>query len=145
MDARIRREALKAAAKVALSVAAISSLGCGGETTPGLETKADPNRSPEPATPVGANGPIDAGLAATDEPALDFSACEVHLESLHPDAGLYPGTPFSVTDQNLACCKRVLDDDRIMESPVRWDCCQLVDVPQACTPWGPPMPPMMTS
>ena len=52
MDARIRREALKAAAKVALSVTAIGGWACGGITTSGpTETHTELNQAPTDTAP----------------------------------------------------------------------------------------------
>jgi hypothetical protein len=152
MDARIRREALKAAAKVALSLAAVGAVACGAKTD---EQKTEesasmtgtspapngtgnagttPGSTPTPTpTPTSTSTPtVDAAVA---DAAPDLAQCEAKLAALvaarAPDAEARLGTAFETTPENLACCNALLEEyaQNLVENPTqhRWDCCATIN------------------
>lgn len=156
MNVRTRREALKAAAKVALSISVVTggAAACGGATT-GSSDRGDPNtRQQEEATGElatrrdgGASyrpneaGPtaLDAAVAVVDSAVVETAAqCEAKLTaSVIADADMFQALPTN--DSAVAsCCVTVLKDyeERITtwtedsgpwpETQHRWSCCEVL-------------------
>jgi hypothetical protein len=126
MRTDVHDAALKAAAKVAFSLAFLN--GCGVPTTS------------EPAS---------------TESALEGKpCCDATLEAAFPNPPGPDSKPVTATKEILACCTAELDTDGF-EAKHRAQCCyDLVDESGdggwpngplaghvACTPWGPPVPP----
>ncbi len=181
MNSIIRREALKAAAKVAMSLSAVAA--CGGTTLTNTGSAPDDSTRDEAASSSdelrradsGATTATDAGTrpgkkkdaAAPTYPVdaavavLDAVACNTKLDKVSPDASLGAQLP---TNAGLSeCCLVIVKNynDQVTNfdggawpaEGHRWGCCDLLTttmpmptphpdyVVQACTPWGPPMPP----
>jgi hypothetical protein len=146
MRSDVHARALRAAAKVAFSVAFLG--GCSGAQT-------------------GANDPLDGeNTDGVDEaelksgchevpptPAKDASApklsCEQVVASAFPTEGDYPGAKQNVSAAVQTCCATLLEKSQGALAAHRWDCCANLpadagqQVSIACTPWGPPVPPRM--
>ena len=144
MQARTRREALRAAAKVAVSVAALGSITCGGKTT-----------EPEGA----ATGPIRSEISDA-KPGLDRAACKRELDAVLAEAKAASAAnePIAKAEGALLveCCTAILGEwwDAARggaTTPVppppehRETCCWAPGVEGVdhigCLPWGPPTPP----
>jgi hypothetical protein len=154
--------ALRAAAKVAFSVAFIS--GCSAEAG-GAADK-------DPTDPTAGYDDTEVATTESDlsapkkKPASTKSAqlasgchkdgsapkpltCDQAINAAFPTEGQYPGTKQSVSVQVQTCCAEMLAADDSWMSTHRWDCCANLpaDAGQnlqiACTPWGPPVPPAM--
>jgi hypothetical protein len=140
MDARTRREALRAAAKVALSVAAFGSITCGGKTS-----------EPEGAAVL----PSRSGSAVS---TIDLGECDRTLDAVRAEASAdsaagEPVAPASGSGGVRDCCAAIIgrwwDASRAnigTEVPEhRSTCCWAPGVEGfdhvGCMPWGPPMPP----
>lgn len=179
MNSSIRREALKAAAKVAMSLSAVAA--CGGTTltsagtAPGESPREEAAESSDELRRAdsGATNATDAGTrpskkkdaAAPTYPVdaavavLDAVACNAEIDTISPDAGWDEQLP---TNAGLTeCCLVIVKDynEQVTnfdggtwpDERHRWGCCNLLTttmpaprpdyVMQACTPWGPPMPP----
>jgi hypothetical protein len=157
MDARIRREALRAAAKVALSLTVLT--GC--SSTP-AESRDEGTQSEE-ALRRRRQDP----LASVDTSCP--TECEAALDALTADRDANRMEDLPKSPNVVACCNTLLDEsDREWSTPMdddggiadasepfktkhRFTCCRATgtkEVPWgthvACTPWGPPMPPSMT-
>lgn len=161
MRSDVHSAALRAAAKVAFSVAFIG--GCAAQTAEGED--------PATADGAGAATSAEADLSAKAKKAkknsgkataapgchhADASApklsCEQVVNAAFPTDGNYPGVKQSVSAEVQTCCVELLapsDGGVPMLAEHRWDCCanlpadagQQVNI--ACTPWGPPVPPAM--
>jgi hypothetical protein len=126
----VHAAALKAAAKVAFSVAFLN--GCGSAAEP----------AEEPTTKENA-------IVSEDCPG---AGCDALLEAAFPIPGDYQWEPVAQSKQVVNCCERELAKNGA-ESKYRWDCCVAFDPATghqastehfvACTPWGPPVPPAM--
>jgi hypothetical protein len=163
MRSDIHSAALRAAAKVAFSVAFIG--GCSapasqdladGEDTDGVEpvtTEADlssgskkPKAKPKP-------GSKSASIAAPCHHDKDASVpkltCEQVVNAAFPTEGDYPGAKQNVSVEVQTCCVELLDKSQGVLANHRWDCCANLpadagqNINIACTPWGPPVPPKM--
>jgi len=148
MDARTRREALRAAAKVALSLAAAGTLACGSTATDADETTASEIRRRAEAGVSNDGG--DGGLSL----AQCMEKLDAQKEQFGPDADSpIPPVKYERTDEVLACCDTFLARHSTIPNARehRWNCCATINDsvedffqgPTACTPWGPPMPPSM--
>jgi hypothetical protein len=161
MRSDVHSAALRAAAKVAFSVAFLG--GCGGATSSGLADE-DLTANGKGAEPGKAHG--DAGQASS--PAADAAttnpsgpghdedasttpplACAQAIDAAFPVEGDYPGTPQAVSVHVQECCADALAASQGVMEHHRWDCCANLpadagnEVAIACTPWGPPVPPSM--
>lgn len=142
----VHHAALRAAARVAFSIAISSpvSLGCASiEPTEPTETDEGALSANAPATPSKAEPPL---------------ACDAVLASAfpNPDPTHYQYEPVPATAEIAACCKDELTAHDAA-SAYRWECCVAYDpalgpgsaptmtseLGIACTPWGPPVPPSM--
>jgi len=164
MRSDVHSAALRAAAKVAFSVAFI-----GGCSLPAASEIADEELA------NGANGDgVEPGTSESDliskkkkpakkPTAISAAPCDKHndagptqpltceqvVNAAFPVEGNYPGTKQSVSVQVQTCCAELLTTDESWMAPHRWDCCANLpaDAGQtlsiACTPWGPPVPPSM--
>jgi hypothetical protein len=150
--------ALRAAAKVAFSVAFIG--GCSAAAPDAAE--ADPvtgnNDNSEPGTTesdLSAKKPKKPKVAPPASTSCHGNpttppSCEAVVNAAFPTEGNYPGTKQSVSSEVQACCVELIDKAQggALTSH-RWDCCANLpaDAPQStaigCTPWGPPVPPRM--
>ncbi len=140
--------ALRAAAKVAFSVASVAMVnGCATDDT-GDDTAANEAAlaSKDAKTPSADTKPTKPGKPS----------CESILASTFPVPGDYQWEPVPQSAEVVACCNKELAEHGA-GTPYRWDCCVAYDpnalspgeepsVPSAdhwpaCTPWGPPVPP----
>jgi hypothetical protein len=151
--------ALRAAAKVAFSVAFIG--GCGGRSTsPDLPTgsvagneaneRGTKQDTPPPAG-TSTQGAPSPGPTANPPPSQNPppADCEAVVGAAFPTEGPYPGTLQAVSEEVQACCADLLVKSEGAMPYHRWDCCANLppNPPEgtgiACTPWGPPVPPSM--
>lgn len=122
MNQDVHAKALKAAAKVAFSIALV---GC---------ASAEPDAATQSAAVVDGDG--------------EANPCDATLAEAFPEPGGYQWEPVAQTAEVVACCKAELGEHDFMSS-YRWDCCVAFDPKTgesafsggACTPWGPPVPP----
>lgn len=163
MRSDVHSAALRAAAKVAFSVAFI-----GGCSAPAASDLAEGDLGDgtygdgvEPGTSESEIGskkkpstPARQRSAAPCDKHKDASApkpltCEQVVNAAFPVEGQYPGKKQSISVQVQTCCAELLLADESGMAPHRWDCCANLppDAGQnlaiACTPWGPPVPPSM--
>ncbi len=153
MDAIVRRRALLAAAKVALSLTVLGCSSGSEDSTAEDDTSAEALRHK------------DAGCSAHHTPACDvpeigadasvsksgIACCKSLIQSEMVDAGFGMGQlPASAKKDPdvLSCCSAVKAQgigqfQSLYETAMA--CCQLTGdfSNPACTPWGPPMPPAM--
>jgi hypothetical protein len=157
MRSDVHSAALRAAAKVAFSVAFLG--GCGGATSPGLadEDLTANGKGTGYGGESGKTAPAsDASTASPPGPGYDKDAsttppltCEQAINAAFPVEGNYPGTPQAVSVHVQECCADTLAASRGVMENHRWDCCANLpadagnEVAIACTPWGPPVPPSM--
>ena len=127
----VHTAALKAAAKVAFSMAFVS--GCSSSA-------GEPTGESESAVMTyGSPSKPDAAVSCTDVLAATF-----------PKPGDYQWEPVPQSAEVVSCCKEELEAHDA-STPYRWDCCVAFDPKtgdttghaMACTPWGPPVPPAM--
>jgi hypothetical protein len=162
MRSDVHSAALRAAAKVAFSVAFIS--GCTAPTDV-TEEGATGRGGTEPATtesdistknpknPKKKSTSKSADVAAPCQHDKDASApklsCEQVVAAAFPTEGTYPGVKKAVSAEVQTCCVELLDQSHGALADHRWDCCANLPadagqkVGMACTPWGPPVPPSM--
>jgi hypothetical protein len=157
MRSDVHSAALRAAAKVAFSVAFIG--GCAAEAV-----DADPATTPdgtEPATTAeadlsskktkkktGTSSALPSGCHHEDASVPKLS-CDQIVAAAFPTEGNYPGTKQNVSAEVKTCCAELLGDQDGGLPAHRWDCCANLpanpgqNIGIACTPWGPPVPPSM--
>lgn len=150
MRSDVHVAALRAAARVALSVASVTLVdGCASSG----ETIADETASNE-LTATRSEGTKEACDDA--EPAK--TSCEAVLASAFADSSDFDWLPHPQSSDVVACCDEELSEKGV-RSPYRWQCCYAYDPAEgepdwspgslfhqhaaACTPWGPPVPPSM--
>lgn len=159
MRSDVHSAALRAAAKVAFSVAfiggcsapAASDLAEGEDGTygdgvePGTsESEISSKKKPQPSRQLSA-APCDKHKDAGTKPLT----CEQIVNAAFPTEGQYPGTKQNVSVQVQTCCAEHLLADNDGMGTHRWDCCANLppgagqNLSIACTPWGPPVPPSM--
>lgn len=161
MRANVHREALRAAAKVAFSVAFLG----------GCSAAPDAAESDDPVT--GSGDGVEPGTAGTNESDLRARrpqkpkvvvpsstachgagpapkpSCEAVVNAAFPTDGVYPGVKQSVSHDVQTCCAELLGKPEPLLNH-RWDCCANLpanppqNLAMACTPWGPPVPPAMS-
>ncbi len=127
------REGLRAAAKIAFSVAAI-----------GCRASAPSNDTPlEIGRPI--QQPPTEPAQATVRPPV---SCAELIAATFPDPGTFPGTRIDAEPELLRCCyEHIMSPEG--DGPYRWACCAqlepypLPELGSSCTPWGPPTPPAM--
>jgi hypothetical protein len=149
--------ALRAAAKVAFSVAFVSGCSAAGSSviegeeneTTESEINTPPQTGKKPAKTVGKKpcASKDAGKPS----------CESVLASTFGDGGAWPTGDEKISAEAKACCGELvvksMQDPTAEQSPYHWQCCSATNwgadlnvdggVGWACTPWGPPVPPAM--
>lgn len=141
-----QRRVLLATARVA-GIAAL--VACGPKQAAAPQAPAETAAAEAPSTVA-----PDEGPAPSDEQAMaDQTAPELSIETCLPVtaealAGFGFGKkPASVSDEVVACCDLLLGSNiqDLGRFEGRWGCCAVVEEPQpmACTPWGPPAPPVM--
>lgn len=170
MDDNIRRAALRATAKVALS---FTVMACGGvaqvpstnsddaiaddpsqELTPPTDAYEAPVAvSYLPASPpeeeLACNAPLPGEVTEAD--AEQLNCCTEHLETVFPSGGDWESWLESAAEPSAqACCNVVIAGvgfdweliDQVGGDTV-YACCEALGFPSspACTPWGPPVPP----
>jgi hypothetical protein len=133
--------ALRAAAKVAFSMALLN--GCAAE---------DPT---EPSTQGAASQDLTgpSGSSANDTGAdRSHANCAEILSCAFPGPDEYGTPPTPESSEVVACCDQALGGHNIGGAH-RWACCAAYDPAEgkdhtgaskhvmACTPWGPPVPP----
>lgn len=158
MNRDVHLAALRAAARVAFSVAFVSGCSAAGNVADDDETGDDyessesaVNAKPKPRTKSVGKKPCpskDAGKPS----------CESVLASTFGDAGGW-GSDVPLSADAKACCAEVIQksmqDPTAGQSVHHWSCCSASNWGQglgidggvgwACTPWGPPVPPAMTA
>lgn len=139
MRSDVHSAALRAAAKVAFSVAFI-----GGCSAPASSDPADDDA-------VSTSDELAKGCEKDrDASSPSPLTCEQAVRAAFPVEGDYPGTKQAVSVRVQTCCVELLEESRGMLGEHRWDCCANLpanagpSVGIACTPWGPPVPPSMT-
>ncbi len=157
MRSDVHSAALRAAAKVAFSVAFIG--GCAAQTAePGDPSTPD---GTEPATTAETDlsahktkkktdkaSPVPSGCHHADASVAKLS-CDQLVAAAFPTEGDYPGAKQSVSAEVQTCCAKLLDESHGGLAAHRWDCCANLpadagqNIGIACTPWGPPVPPSM--
>jgi hypothetical protein len=165
MRADVHLAALKAAAKVAFSVAllnacsnpsAASQAPATDETSNDSElvSRSSAENPPDPCpTKDDAGAAPDAAPDSTTPPA---ASCEATLEAAFAgNTDMWEPHPESA--EVIACCDSLLTETPFTSNH-RWSCCTAYDPAvttdgttlgsqekfyMACTPWGPPVPPAM--
>lgn len=169
MNLRIRRLALRNAAKVAFGTFVV---GCGGSIVVGQDSDAAPDANKpknDASSVIDAVVPEqDAALACTGKTELDasgvtdetFQCCVAEVIAATGDASPWDGPDASVVENNpaaLNCCDVIIaridnepdgstvgNDYVAAGNALNWCCMALGDpMGPACTPWGPPTPPSM--
>ena len=162
MEKHVHAAALRAAAKVAFSMAFI---GCSSPAKAPSQEAADGEGYDTVTSDVteaparGASGGASAKPAAPVPPChkdagtTTTRSCKEVVASAFPDAGwVSPGEGTPVSDQVKACCTELLTTNEFDAFAERWACCDAVGafsgggppgIGMACTPWGPPVPPAM--
>jgi hypothetical protein len=147
MKPEVHAEALRAASRVAFSLAFVA--GCGGATTSDPQPTTGKNDPPSNAPGGGTAAPAGSGTGTggydTQPPNNAAKSCETVIASAFTKEGDYPGEKKVVSSEVQQCCEKQLLSTR-GQMAHRWDCCANVaqtnkDVQMACTPWGPPVPP----
>ena len=159
MRSDVHTAALRAAAKVAFSVAFLGGCsaaapdgageepvtGNGDGVEPGT-TESDLNaKKPRKPKAVAPAGTICHGDAST----APKPSCEAVVNAAFPTEGDYPGVKQSVSADVQTCCGELLAKSQGALAKHRWDCCANLpanpsqNIAIACTPWGPPVPPAM--
>jgi hypothetical protein len=136
VDPKVRREALRVAAKLAFAGAAFA---CGGKLAPEDEA------SDSSADVMGEAEASTTTCAAAVDAAFDAAtiACCTDMMAVVIDAGSFDPTNSAQT----SCCT-YLDDNASYgsdaDNSVAQSCCYLVhSYGSFCNPWGPPTPPAM--
>jgi hypothetical protein len=148
----VHADALKAAAKVAFSVALLD--GCAGATK-GVSGTPDPGGSEAVTSTNGSDKKHDAGNAdASDGQPL---SCDAVLAETFPAPDKYQWQGVPQSAEVVSCCDAELTA-KGDASRYRFECCVAYDPAvsdggadgvlaqkhgSACTPWGPPVPPAM--
>jgi hypothetical protein len=154
MNKDIHLAALRAAGKVAFSMAFLA--GCGSSNQ--SEAQSTDDLALKGKQPKDAAATNEASTAVTNDagPASCGNAkftCEDLVKAAFPTPGDYPGTKVTVSAQVASCCHDLLTENR-WDFENRWDCCAnhgddalnndlTTPIGTACTPWGPPVPPAM--
>lgn len=159
MRSDVHSAALRAAAKVAFSVAFVS--GCSAPASP---VDADDGvyggygegaEATEPGTSESEIGTKkkrpsrEAQLKTACDATAPKQSCEQVVNAAFPTEGDYPGAKQPVSAAVQTCCVELLEKSQGALAEHRWDCCanlpadagQSINI--ACTPWGPPVPPAM--
>ena len=146
MRSDVHSTALRAAAKVAFSVAFISGCSSAGDTTDDGSGK---NADGTPAST--SESDIKRGCHSEKDAAAPKLTCDQIVNAAFPTEGNYPGAKAAVSMEVQTCCDELLTKSQGALTHHRWDCCANLpaDAGQgagiACTPWGPPVPPAMKS
>ena len=154
MRSDVHTAALRAAAKVAFSVAFLGGCSAASDAE-GTDPKAPGADGVEPGT-------TESDLAAAkkkpkiaapttschqNDSGAPKPSCESVVAAAFPTEGNYPGTKQAVSNDVQTCCAELLTKSGGSLAKHRWDCCANVapgqNVAMACTPWGPPVPPSM--
>jgi hypothetical protein len=143
-------EALRVAAKVAISIGILEGCRTAPATTVAAaerESEAPPpDVAPQVEPPAPADDVEDEHATAPVHQPSTGTDCRAVVAAAFPVEGRYPGERKIVADGVRTCCAHLLLDKQQRLEGHRWDCCANVDDPPeeiaiACTPWGPPMPP----
>jgi hypothetical protein len=133
MNKDIHAAALRAASKVAFSVAFLAGCSTGS-------ADADDNANPPPQ-----ESEVKSGAACNGK---KFT-CDHLVKAAFPTHQNYPGQAVQTSNEVKACCTEILKTNGA-QTEYRWECCANragaqndQDVNIACTPWGPPVPPAM--
>ncbi len=161
MRSDVHSAALRAAAKVAFSVAFISGcsspasptdladgeLGDGAEATePGTSESEYSTKKKKPSRAAQLAAGCHEDKKDASVPKL---TCEQVVNAAFPAEGNYPGAKKTVSAEVQTCCVELLEKSQGSLANHRWDCCANLpadagqSVSIACTPWGPPVPPSM--
>jgi hypothetical protein len=148
MRSDVHSAALRAAAKVAFSVAFLA--GCSSaestEATDENGNNADGTQAASTESDI-KSGKTPACHHDSGAPKL---TCDQIVAAAFPTEGNYPGKKQAVSLEVQNCCEELLSKNHGLTAH-RWDCCANLPadagngVGIACTPWGPPVPPAMKS
>ncbi|MDF2693069.1 MAG: hypothetical protein K0S65_1452 [Labilithrix sp.] len=161
----VHAAALKAAAKVAFSMALLegcSSPGALGGGAASSDDEAVTNESaiatgsPSASSPKPTRSLGKKPCPSTEDAGPAKAGCDVTLAATFPTPGPYQWEPVAQSKEVVACCDEELAKNGA-GSNYRWDCCVAFDPDAnpngqglgseshglACTPWGPPVPPSM--
>lgn len=158
MRTDVHSAALRAAAKVAFSVAFIS--GCSSPASDlADESPVDNTDGVEPGTSESdittakkkpsKSAQLTSGCHSDKDAGAPKLTCDQVVNAAFPTEGNYPGKKQTVSVEVQTCCVELLTKSGGMLDHHRWDCCANLpagtgqDVGIACTPWGPPVPPSM--
>jgi hypothetical protein len=170
MDTRLRREALRAAAKLAFgTISSVGLVACGGKTDFSRDVSVrSEDRAVLGAPPDAAAAPSDAACACPRTVVLEdvftrppnFTRAEVDCCAARVEASTASPAAAPGTDPELGnCCDAIVAAVDVgmlsftsVTSSVRQACC--FAGPEArqqprfnhnlCSPWGPPVPPEMS-
>ena len=167
MDPRIRREALRTAAKLAFgTLSSVAVIACGGKTyfSPDLPATTEDRTANEDRT-APAGGAPDASctyppavvLSPGFEQTATFTRAELECCSAHVEASVQGGGKAADDPQWDTCCNAIIagvDVQMIVfadvSSGARMACCfppngqrESLWNHSLCSPWGPPVPPEM--
>lgn len=163
MDSRIRREALRAAGKLAFgTISSVVVVGCGGKTDfsrdvfAGNEARTDLRGVPDAACTYPATVVLTDGVPETASfTKAELECCVAHVEARITD----DSSPLAGEPQLVSCCSAIITAVDVgmmtsgdVNSRVRNSCCfSGTDMQEErsrwnhnlCAPWGPPVPPEM--
>jgi hypothetical protein len=162
MDSKIRREALRAAAKLAFgTLSSVALIGCGGKTdfsrdlSGGNEDRADLSGPPDAACAYPAAVVLSESFPAkANFTKAELDCCTAHVEARIESA---PATAWAESDVGNCCNAIITAVDAGMMTygdvtgSVRQTCCfsgnQELEQSRwnhnLCAPWGPPVPPAL--
>jgi hypothetical protein len=165
----VQLAALKAAAKVAFSMALLNACSStDGTVNAGTGTEKDTDQTESDGSGAASNPsrekkllgkkPVPSSSAAKEDSGTvppTPQNCQAVLAAAYPTPGDYQPDPVPQSKAVVTCCEEELTKNAI-DSTYRWDCCVAFnaevnpqiprDTPEhglACTPWGPPVPPSM--
>jgi hypothetical protein len=161
MRSDVHSAALRAAAKVAFSVAFL-----GGCTTATDVADGEEGQNTDAVDPVSSESDLGSKKASSKDAKSGAKGAQV-ASPCHKDAGApkltceqvvnaafpveseYPGAKQNVSVEVQTCCVELLEKSQGSLADHRWDCCANLpadagqNINIACTPWGPPVPPQM--
>ena len=155
MNEKTLNAALEATARIACCTALLGAFACKPKQAPPANVTPQPTEAAseapaKTAAPAKADAPVSAAETPANPGPLtprlpdNFAECKTDL-----DAVFARGSEVKATDKTKECCDQYaqfLDSQNMTAGDYREDCCSLLNWQgsMACTPWGPPVPPMAT-
>jgi hypothetical protein len=162
MDSRIRREALRAAAKLAFgTISSVVVVGCGGKTdfSRDVSTEDGARTDLRGWSDAACTYPATVVLADSSQNTAHFTKAELECCVAHVEARTAAPSSASAGDPQLeSCCNAIITAVDVgmmtysaVQGGVREACCfsgtqgdqQSRWNHNLCAPWGPPVPPEM--